>query len=152
MGGLLTLRGNPSSTIGGEKGLLIAAYSATIAFSVLVSAIAVDGLFPKFFTSAGPTLLRQIVLGMAACLFAITFLVYVRIYLRSRSDTLFFYTLGLGTVAIGLFGTLFITQFNGVVAWLARIGQYLGGLYFLLAVVYLRMGSEKGIGFSGSMD
>jgi PAS domain S-box-containing protein len=150
LGGLQTLRGNPSSTIGGEKGLLIAAYSATIAFSVLVSAIAVDGLFPEFFTSAGPTLLREIVLGMAACLFAITFLVYVRIYLKSRSGTLFFYTLGLGAVALGLFGTLFITQLNGVIAWLARIGQYLGGLYFLLAVVYLRMGSEKGIGFSGA--
>ena len=150
LGGMLTLRQEPSSTIRGKKSLLITAYSAATAFVLLISALAVDGLLPEFFTSAGPTLIRQIVLVSAACLFAAAFVVYIRIYLKSKSDTLLFYTLGLGIIAIGLFGSFFVTQFTGVLAWLTRTGQYLGGLYFLIAVLYVQRGSEDGVGFSGA--
>ncbi len=149
LGAFLTLSENPSLNLASEKSLLVVSYSAVVAFALLISAIAVDGLFPIFFTSAGPTLLRQVVLGFAATLFSFAFLVYVRLYFKSKSIVLLFYLLGLGAISMGLFGSLFVTQFTGILAWLTRLGQYMGGLYFLTAAISLTRGKDQGLDFSG---
>jgi PAS domain S-box-containing protein len=148
LAGFLTWSGRISSSDVGKKALLLISYSIMVALVLLISAIAIDGLFPQFFTAGGPTIIREIVLVPAACLFALAFLLFVRVYLKSKSQVLFLYWLGLGSVSVGLFGSLFVTQFTGVLAWLTRIGQYMGGLYFLAAIIYLGLEKEQGIGFS----
>ena len=134
---LLMSAGTTSKT-GASRALLIITYAAFVITILLLSALTLDDMLPPFFTSTGPTDLREFVLGTAGLLFAIAFTIHVRAFLKSKSTVLYWYSLALGSVAMGLLGSLLVTEFNGVLAWLTRIGQYIGGFYFLFAVLALR--------------
>jgi PAS domain S-box-containing protein len=125
------------------KVLLLVSYSAVGVFVLLLSALTLDGFLPTFFTATGPTVIREFVLVTAGLLFGVACIVYVRLLLKSKSIVLYWYALALSTVAMGLLGSLFVTEFSGPLAWITRLGQYMGGFYFLFAVLALR-----NVGFS----
>lgn len=83
----------------------------------------------------GPTLLRQVVLGTAVVLFAISSVVFMIIYCTSKSDVLYWYSLALALIAIGLFAVSIQKVVGSPLGWAGRTAQYVGGMYFLITVL-----------------
>lgn len=127
------------------RGRLLLSYVSAIAFSLLQTAAALLGVVPTFFVQGvGPTLLRQIVLGGAIALFAFSSVIFMRIYTRSKSDVLYWYSLALALIAVGL-ALVFIQKAVGSPIGLSgRIGQYLGGVYLLASVLVSLRAKGKG--------
>lgn len=136
------------STGSGRRIVLVSSYSVGVAFVLLLSAMSLDGLFPVFFASTGPTLLRQAIVTSAVGLFALASSLFVLAYFRTKSAVLFWYSLAVITILVSLFGSLYVTQFTGVLSWLTRLGQYVGGIYYLAAMMSLRGAAEQVPGVS----
>jgi hypothetical protein len=99
---------------------------------------------PLFFVQGvGPTLLRQIVLGAAIALLAASGLFVARTYLVSRSAVLYWYSLGLLLVALGLGAVFFQKAVGSELGWVGRITQYLGGISLLGSVLAARIIEEN---------
>jgi|GEM_PF-3861656 len=103
------------------------------------------GFTPVFFVQGvGTTLIRQVVLGSAVGLFAASAGLVGLLYLRSRAPFQFWYGLGLFLIAIGLFCVLVPKTVGGPMGWLGRSAQYLGAVYFLVAVASVVRGIRAG--------
>ncbi len=115
---------------------LVLVYLGAAAFVVLLTWVGQLGLLPPFFLpGAGPTPLRQVVLGLSISLFFITAILLLRLYRRSGADLLYWYGLALILLAIGLLAVVALHTLNSPINWLGRLAQYLGGLYLLMAVL-----------------
>ena len=121
--------------LGQKQRLVLLCYFGALASIGLVTILALRGVIPLF---SGPgesiSVLRDVVRGTAVILlFASTF-IYLRIYLKSRTDFYYWYSLGLMLFA---FGVVFISQgaIESRIAWLGRTSQYIGGLYLLVSVL-----------------
>jgi PAS domain S-box-containing protein len=117
-------------------------YIAVIGLILATVGLVLAGYAPLFFDTSGPTLTRQWVIGIDIVFFATSGLLLAWQYLHTRSRVLYWYSLALLTFALALFGAAIYMVPNGFLNWLARIGQYLGGLYFLAAVLSSRMRVE----------
>jgi PAS domain S-box-containing protein len=95
-----------------------------------------ENLVPTFFVQgAGPTVLRQFVLGIAAALFAISSVIFLIVYSRSRADFTYWFSLALAIIAIGLIVVFFQKVVGSPVGWVGRAAQYLGCVYLLVGIV-----------------
>ena len=105
------------------------------------------GATPPFFVAgAGPTLLRQVVLGGATVGYALTAAILFYQYARWRSTFLYWYALALILIAIGLFAVFVQKSVGTPLGWLGRSAQYLGCIFALVAVVAaLRSAIAKGV-------
>jgi len=114
---------------------LIVLYSAISVFMTILIVGAYKDLLPTFFVQGqGPTLLRQVVLGVAILSFLVSGVVFTRRYQNTRSTFLYWYATALFLMAIGL-GCIFDQKsFGGPTGWLGRVAQYMGGLYLVAAV------------------
>jgi PAS domain S-box-containing protein len=90
---------------------------------------------PFFIQGVGPTTLRQVILGIAALLFAFSFLIFMRSYLRNRETFLYWYSSALALTAISLTAFFIQHAVGSPIGWAGRFSQYLGGIYFIVAVV-----------------
>jgi hypothetical protein len=87
---------------------LTLAYFAVLAVSILIILLGALGVFPAFFVqNSGVTLMDQVVYELVILFFLAGSLLYLRLYLKSKSETLFMYSLALMLYALGSFG---ITQ------------------------------------------
>jgi PAS domain S-box-containing protein len=110
-------------------------YSGAVLFMAALSAASFKGVMPPFFLQgAGPTPLRQQVLGSADLLFVFSFLVFMATYIRNREPFLYWYAGGLALTAISLTGFYIEHAVGSPVGWAGRFAQYLGGIYFLLSL------------------
>ncbi len=134
----LTLARGGLKGSGKNKVFLASSYPAVAVIVILIAGVTLNGNFPFFFTPSGPTMLRQIVLGAAGLLFMSASMIFSGLYSKSRIRVLLLYSLALASIGMGLLGSLFVTEFNGVLSWSTRLGQYVGGLYFLAVVLELR--------------
>ncbi|MDD1775884.1 MAG: PAS domain S-box protein [Candidatus Methanomethylicus sp.] len=114
-------------------GYLVAFASLGIGFGLILL-----GHGPAFFTSSGPTLTRQWVLGSTILLYASSSLMLVFQYRRTKSLTLYWYSLGLALFALALYGTAAYIVPNAPFNWLARLSQMIASLYFLMALLAIR--------------
>ncbi|MCF8144676.1 MAG: PAS domain S-box protein [Deltaproteobacteria bacterium] len=106
---------------------------------------ALNGFTPVFFIQGvGPTLIRQVVLGSAVGLFALSAGLVGLLFLRSRAPFQYWYGLGLFLIAIGLFCVLVPKTVGCPIGWLGRSAQYLGAVYFLVAVAGVVRGIRTG--------
>ena len=105
-------------------------------FTLLITVASLQGITPVYFVQGqGPTLVRQVVIGAATALFAISSLLFMRVYSKSKIDTLFWYSLALALSAIGMYA-LFVTKATGSPqAWAGRSAVYVAGVYFLVSVL-----------------
>lgn len=97
--------------------------------------LAVTGWFPVFLVPGeGGTPARQFTMASSIALFALTALL-----LRSdgdpRSGFAFWYGLALLALAAGLFGIMVQQVPGSPVGWAGRVGQYLAGVYMLIAAL-----------------
>jgi PAS domain S-box-containing protein len=119
--------------------LLSIAYTLVAALIIILAVSAWQARLPLFFIQGiGPTPLRQIVLGLAVGTFLISALLILNIYRESRSRFLYWYGWGLALIALGLVAILTIIRVGGIVNWIGRIAQFLGGIYLLAAVISAR--------------
>lgn len=122
-----------------RKPLMAMAYTAVLVAITVLAAAAWQARLPLFFIQEiGPTPLRQVVLGSGVATFLLSALLILRIYGESRSRFLYWYGWGLALIALGLLAILTITRVGGLVNWIGRIAQFLGGIYLLMAVISAR--------------
>lgn len=115
---------------------LASGYAVAFITLGLISISAADGMFPTFFAPGqGSTPFRQIVLGSAVAVFALTATLLRTTNRLSLSPFRYWYSYALALIAVGLFGTVLPSSFSSVLFWLGRIGQWLGGVYMLIAAI-----------------
>ena len=115
---------------------LAAAYTVALGCVGLVTLSALAGLTPIFFVQGqGGTPLRYLVLGSATAMFVLTAVLLKGTGRRPLSAFLYWYTLALGLIAVGLFGIMIESVHAGPLSWTARAAQFLGGVYMLIAAI-----------------
>jgi PAS domain S-box-containing protein len=142
---LWTVKGiiKPTTT---RRAVLAMAYLIALAMIVGVILTSDADLFPIFFTTAGSTIARQTDLGISGILLAASAILFGWKYWNTRSTNLYWYTLGLVLFCVALIGIVFTVKIGDPVNWSGRIGLYLTGIYFLIAVLSRDTGLEKGAG------
>ena len=115
---------------------LIFGYAGLTVFMSLFTMASLKGLIALFFIQGvGPTVLRQWVLGSAAILFAFSFFIFMGSYLRNREVFLYWYSSALALTAISLTAFFIESAVGSAIGWVGRSSQYLGGIYFLIAII-----------------
>ncbi len=119
-----------------QTSLLIGIYAAGALLMLLVMWLSLSGMTPTFFIpGTGGTLLRQIVVYSATALFGISGILLMFHYFRNRATFIYWYSLGLILIALGLLTVSFVKIPGDIFAWLGRGGQYIGGIYLVVAAV-----------------
>lgn len=127
--GILTLKGSPR-----RKTRLVFrvwfSYLATLCFVLFLSVLAVNSkLFADLASTGG--LSKPILIGSVVTMLLVSGLLFFRVYKRSRSPILYWYSLALITVAFA-FIAFFTTHVEGDLAlWTGLGGLSLAGFYFL---------------------
>ena len=139
-GAMLTLmRINAKPDLKRRKRNLTLAYPGILISIILLMMVSFQGITPPFFIQGtGPTPLRQVVLGTAAVLFAISAFLFMRLYFRLKEIYLYWYSLALMLVSINLSAALFVNTVGNLFSWAVRLPLYLGGIYFLNAIFIAR--------------
>ncbi|MFZ4437486.1 MAG: PAS domain S-box protein [Syntrophales bacterium] len=137
LGAVLTLKKETPETMPERRNFkLIKAYSGMFLLVFLFTLATLQGITPPFFIQGvGPTLLRQSVLGSAVILFLLSALVMMRIFTQRKLDFHYWYSLSLLMIALGLFAFFLQRSVGSPIGWLGRSGQYIGGVFALIAVL-----------------
>ena len=130
-----------------RKFQVIFVYLGVLVFMALVTIASLREAIPPFFIQGvGPTPLRQGVLGIAVALFAISSFLFMKRYSKLKVDFLYWYSLALSLIAVGLSAVFLQTAVGSPIGWAGRSAQFLGGIYFFIAVLTVARGARaKGI-------
>ena len=139
---VLAFSGRSETKIANRKAVLTIAFVAAVIFVAANSVAILSGYYPVFYTSSGPTLLRQVILGSGIISFAIASIIFIAQYFRSKSLSVYLYALAIGLFAIGLSSSLQIKALGDVLTWLGRIGLYIGAIYLLAAILSTKKKAE----------
>jgi PAS domain S-box-containing protein len=103
-------------------------------------------IIPDFFVpGTGPTVLNNIIMGIASTLLVISFSVYIVSYYRNRIDFYFWYALALLLMAGGLV-LIDLAPAGSPLAWLGHISNWIGGIYFIPAIIdTVKQARKKGV-------
>ncbi len=126
---------------------VISAYLGIPIFVLCFSLAALRGLIPPFFIQGvGPTELRQAILGTAVLLYVVSSIAFMAHYFKSKTDFIYWYSLCLAMLAMGLFAFFVQKSVGSPVGWLGRSANYLGGIFALVAVLCaLREAKVRGV-------
>ena len=134
----LILLAGISPEVGSErKGFwLVLGYLGLVVFIALFTVASLGGIIPPFFIQGvGPTPLRQWVLGSADILFAFSFFIFMGLYFRNGEVFLYWYSSALALTSISLTAFFIESAVGSPIGWAGRFSQYLGGIYFLVAII-----------------
>ncbi len=142
LAGLLNFQGAFLATVGPGStrtqrrgGIQILVYSCTLIVMVLIAAATFLGATPSFFVpGVGNTVLNSWSAGLSMGLFGISSFIFLRIYFKSRSELLYWYSLSLAAIALGAFSLLLMRAPDSLVHWIGRFANYIGAVYLLLSV------------------
>jgi PAS domain S-box-containing protein len=130
--------GTTERIAGRRKTKLFSAYFAILLFVALLSAATVSGFMPVFFVvGRGPTPLREAVLTVAVILHVLAAFFALLLYRQRRISLLYWFGLALLLTATGLATVLMQTAVGSAIGWVGRVSQYLGGIYFLAAIIVM---------------
>jgi len=114
--------------------LTIAGFMAVL-LSLIVVFLPFSPGFPSLFVNAtGVTMINQVIYAVAIGVFLAGSFLFMRLYSRSKSSTLYWYSLVLLLWGICTFGVAWQLRFSDIVAWTGRLGWYFGSLYYLIAL------------------
>jgi len=118
-----------------RKLLLFLGYGGVAIFMALLTLLAFNGIVPPFFIQGvGPTPLRQAILGSADILFIFSVVIFLSTYYKNREEFLYWYSLALALTSMSLTAFFIQHSVGSPVGWAGRFSQYLGGIYFLVAL------------------
>ena len=129
---------------------IITAYAVTGSGVVVYSLLGIAGSLPAFWSGGAFTDVRDGVLTLAVLLFVMSSLILARLYLESRSGIVYWYALGLSSMAIGAAGVLLEPSMGTPLSWTGRAAQYVASLFFLLAVHRVSGGEQWTSAFNRS--
>ena len=123
-----------------KREIVFLSYLGILAIIAFVTWLALRGVITLFLiplTETPPTgiiTVRDVIKGVAFIFCVASALVYLRLYFKSRLNFYYWYSLGLILFA---FGVIFISQgaLESRLAWLGRVSQFSGGIYFLVSVL-----------------
>ena len=119
-------------------------YLATMIIAALLALAALRGAIPPFFVQgAGPTPLRQAVLGTADVLFVLSFLICIGTYFRTKEVFLYWYAISMALTSVSLTAFFIQSSVGSPVGWVGRLSQYVGGAYLLVALVAVRSSAHE---------
>jgi hypothetical protein len=132
-GAVLTAR--PWQPLAARRRWLALGITLALAGLGLVTWAALTGRLPVFFIQGqGGTPVRYGVLIAAIAMFLLS-AVLLRIGGRGRMTFVSWYSYALLSMSVGLFGIMIQTSLGGIVNWLSRTAQWLGGVYLLAAAI-----------------
>ncbi len=134
---IVTILGKEETNVVGRKKALLITYVGSIGFVALITSIAWIGAIPPFFES-GPTLLRQATIVSASAFFILASLIFWTTYSRSKSTMVFWYSLAVALIGVGLASSLGIKAVGDIPTWLGRFCFYLGTIYLTIAIIKSR--------------
>lgn len=109
-----------------RKVRLILACLISVSIAGVLSVLTVLNVFPAFFINGiGVTLTDQIFFATVVILLSFSSVIFLRQYLRSKSNVLYWYTLALALDAVGSFGLTLQVRFSDIVVWTGRLGLIL---------------------------
>jgi PAS domain S-box-containing protein len=137
MSALLTLlKAEPEEIVERRRLKLLSGFAGTLILIAIIIAATLGGIVPLFWAAdAGSTPIKQVVLGMAVVLFALTSIYTMVLYSQNRRYFLWWYSLGLALTCVGLVGITVMKAVGDPIGWAGRTAQYLGGAYFLIAAL-----------------
>ncbi|MGO9138050.1 MAG: PAS domain S-box protein, partial [Syntrophales bacterium] len=146
-GAVLSSKTTPLWEKGKEKQFIAFAYGGILIFAVLFTIATVQHIVPPFFIQGlGPTVLRQIVLGLAILLYALSAAFFMNHYLRSRSDFLYWYSLCLAMLSLGLFAFYIQKVVGSPIGWAGRTSNYVGTIFALVSIwCAVQSGRSRGL-------
>jgi hypothetical protein len=118
-----------------KQRIVFLSYLGILVVIALVAWLAFRDVITSFLMPLTGTIeVRDAIRGVAAILCVASAIIYLRIYLKSRSNFHYWYSLGLILFA---FGVVFMSQgaLESRIGWLGRVSQYIGGFYFLLSIL-----------------
>jgi signal transduction histidine kinase len=141
---------SPASKVYSSRKIIISLILLLSISSVaLVTALSVLGLTPPFITQNGDTTdLRQFVVGLSFLFFVFASSVFGYQYLRSKARALYWYSLALALFAVDTFVSYNSAQLSDALQWVGRISDYVGGVFFIIALLTLRQQAFVGADFS----
>jgi PAS domain S-box-containing protein len=111
-------------------------YAGVLIFVVFVIIITASDRLPVFFFwGEGGTPLRQMIIGVTVVLFLLASFLYSRQYRATHSRLLYWYSLGLLLIGLGMIAFLLEVAPGTLLNWAGRISQLLGGLYLFVAAM-----------------
>lgn len=132
---------------------VMAAFSMTFVFLVLLTALTIGGFTPAFVGLDGFTLLRQAVLGAAALLTGGAAALYAILHVRTKADFFFWYSLSLAALAISFVGVFLQPSVGSLLGWTSRGAQQLSGIYLLAAAAVTIMEARaRGMGIHEALS
>ena len=142
-----TIGAGYSDDIRRRRRTVVLAYVGVTVFGICFSLAALRGLVPPFFIQGvGPTELRQAILGSSVLLYSVSSIFLMGHYVKGKSDFLYWYSLCLSMIAIGLFAFFVQKSVGCPVGWLGRSANYVGGIFALVAILgALRDARAKGV-------
>jgi hypothetical protein len=115
---------------------LAAAFTLTLGAVGLVALSALAHWTPIFFVQGqGGTLVRDFVLASATAMFLLSAALLGGLNRKSLSPFLYWYTLALALIAVGLFGIMIESVHASALSWTGRAAQFISGVYMLIAAV-----------------
>lgn len=117
-----------------RRPILCSTYLGLLVVVILTAVAAFAGITPLFFAKE-PTILRQVIVSLAAFLYCLSGILLMVRYAQFRVYHLLWYSLSLLLMATGLTFVLIQGSFGGIVNWLGRVSQYLGHIYLFIAIV-----------------
>jgi PAS domain S-box-containing protein len=128
----------PRRELPAAKLWLTAAYTLVLGAVGLVLLSAFAHWTPVFFVQGqGGSLARFFTLGSATAMFVLSAALLGALNRRESSRFVYWYTLALSLIAVGLFGIMIESVHAGPLSWTGRAAQFLGGAYMLVAAVAL---------------
>jgi PAS domain S-box-containing protein len=130
-----SLDGLPRWKQGLEKAAVVSAYGGITLLVILFTLATLQHVVPPFFIQgSGPTALRQLVLGLSIFFYALSALVFMHQYLKMKWDFLYWYTLCLSMLALGLFAFYVQHAVGSPIGWAGRTANYMGAIFAAVAV------------------
>jgi PAS domain S-box-containing protein len=116
--------------------ILIGICTSTIFIISILTLLSMENLLPVFFVEgSGGTHIRQFVLTITVILFLIAAFIFFRQYLKFKSFIIYWCSLGLFFITIGIIGVALQKVTGSPLNWAGRASQIMGGIYLLIAAI-----------------
>jgi pimeloyl-ACP methyl ester carboxylesterase len=119
-----------------------------VTLSVL-TVLSAQGLTAPFIDQTGTTTdLRQFVIGLSLLFFVFASSIFAYQYFRTKARALYWYSLALALFALDTILAFNSAQLGDALQWIGRIADYIGGVFFIIALLSLRQQAFVGADYS----
>ncbi len=113
---------------------LTLAISGTCLMAACLLVAVLNGQTPHFMGQYGSTRFRDAVLWLAAAFYLCAFLQMKKMYRSWQTDYIYWYSLSLAMIALGLFAVCASSELDTLQDWAGRAAQYVGSVFALFSM------------------